>query len=198
MATFHKHAQTRQVIDWEYITASLGESFLIPITPAVFHVASELLASRGIWPSTFRDGEPTSLGYYSPDTTSEAWLQYKQEVADFISDGIDFMTKFDDFLKSQLRIEAALTGNSLNLDSIPGYFTGSIDSIGVTPAIEANNPNTKLTTIGSSLSDVVTQLSAIKAAIEAQSTGDPEQLADDLEGIVNTIQTVATVLGALA
>lgn len=209
-----KHAlcNTRQVIQWGEVVSRLGDCVLVPISPAIFHVAANLLSSRGLWSATFALDTPGQMGYESPDRTSEDWQRYEHELSSFLSDGLEFMTRFDELIKSQLRIEFALTGLPLDLDNTDAYFTGDMDVLGIGPSITNNNPNTNLENIKGAidatntglgnikdaLDDAVTQLDNIRAAIAAQSTGDPEQLADDLEGIVNTIQTVATVLGALA
>lgn len=205
--TYHKHGQTRQVIQWAYVTDNLGEAVLMPMPVAVFHVVCELLATRGLWPSTFAVDTPTNQGYNSPDLSSEAWLQWQDEVSTFISDGIEFMSKFDQFIKSQLRIEAALTGVTVDLDDIEGLFAGEFTPDGLQPTIELTNTalGTLDTTVSGTMAtqeatfeDILAQVELIRTALDTIAGTSPEDLADNLEGIASTISTIATILGVVA
>lgn len=185
----------------------MGDCVLVPISPAVFHVASNLLASRGLWSATFAVDIPKLSGYQSPDRLSEEWQQYENEVSQFLADGLEFMTRFDDFLKTQLRIEVALTGQTIDLDHPENYLSGELS--GSSSVIEElDNIDDAMGALRISLREALdgavgeleavnTNLDEIRAAIAAQTTGDPEDLADDLEGIMNTISTIAGILGVV-
>lgn len=106
----------------------------------------------------------------------------------------------DDLIKTNLMLWSAMTGVTIDRDHPENYLSGELDPASSVIA-ELDNIDDAVGALRielkAQLESAVAQLVAIKDAIAAQSTGDPEQLADDLEGIVNTIQTVATVLGAL-
>lgn len=198
---FHRLGQTRQVIQWSQVTETLGDCVLVPISPAVFHVACKLLAERGLWPSTFAIDTPKNVGYNSPDVTSAEWLSYKAEVADFIADGQEFMTKFTDLLTTNLMIVSALTGDTIDRDHPENHLTGEYATDGLRPVIETgfeNNVgafNTQTDFIIAELQDIEAQLLSIAETIASGGSGNLE---DELEGIQSTISTIGTILGVLA
>lgn len=119
----------------------------------------------------------------------------------------------DDLIKTNLMLVAAMTGQTIDRDHPEDYLTGEYDPDGLTPATASiastvaaldehtgerlGDINAAVEDVRSTLSDTIDKLEEIRQAIVAQAGGDPESLADDLEGIASTISTVATILGAL-
>jgi hypothetical protein len=203
---FHKLGQTRQVIQWSQVTETLGDCVLVPISPAVFHVACKLLAERGLWPSTFAIDTPKNVGYHSPDVTSAEWLSYKAEVSDFIADGQEFMTKFNDLLTTNLMVVSALTGDTIDRDHPENHLTGEYNPTGLTET--AVITNTRLNTINTTindrlavtnqhLSDQISKLEEIRQVLLTIAGNEPSDIADELVGIAETVGDVALILGAM-
>jgi hypothetical protein len=213
---FHRNSPTRQVINWEEVVSRLGDCVLMPVSPAVFYVACNLLGSRGLWQSTFIV-EPLSTGYNSPDTTSEDWHRYEDEVGQFIRDGQEFMTKFNDFIKSQndlvktqLLLTFAVTNidgsGTVNLNTPEIYLTGEHTpqgSIGELLQTYLELGNTNLANMNEKMGignentvDMIGKLEEIRQVLLTIAGNSPSGLADELIGISQTIGNVASILGA--
>lgn len=113
----------------------------------------------------------------------------------------------DDLIKTNLMLWSALTGTTIDRDHPESYLTGELDP-GSSVVEELDNIDDAVGALRISLREALdgavgeletvnTHLDEIRAAIAAQTTGDPEDLADDLEGIMNTISTIAGILGVV-
>lgn len=113
----------------------------------------------------------------------------------------------DDLIKTNLMLWSAITGTTIDRDHPENYLSGELEP---TPSVieELGHIDGALGALQTSLREVLddaveeletvnTNLDNIRAAIAAQAAGNPEELADELSGIVQTISTVATILGAL-
>jgi hypothetical protein len=130
-----------------------------------------------------------------------AVLEYKCQLEETLMS----VLSVDDLIKTNLMIVAAITGQTVDLDNPETHLAGDYTPNGLTPAVttvggmfdeKLSDINTNVAGIVTTIGDQIDKLEEIRSAIAAQAT-DPEQLAGDLEGIANTIQTVATILGVL-
>ena len=148
----HKYAQTRQIIDWGRIVSALGEVVLMPIPIAVFWVFVGLY-DRALWQATYKITDNGNGTYTSPERSTIEWQALENELSTFLSDGIEFMSRFDDLLTELGKLD--------KLDKLDTMNTRLAD---IKTAIEAID---LATTTEDELTDIVGQLTALVAVMGA-------------------------------
>lgn len=138
---------------------------MIPVPFSVFWVFNGLF-ERALWPSTYKETDNGNGTYNSPDTTGSDWQLFESELSTFLSDGIEFMTKFDDLITSlnnvSTRIDNQTTETTERLDQLEIANTRLSE---IRTAIEALAVNSQtedeLEDIFTAITNVATILGAI-------------------------------------
>lgn len=142
------YAKTRQLVDWQSVTDGLDDTVIMPVNIGVFRVASVLLATRGLWPSTYRVSHINTYTYNSPEKASTSWILLEDAISKFITDGVEFVTRFDELITSVNKLD--------KLDAITSALVDIKTEIG---DIDTTNPTED------ELTEIVTKLAGIIAAL---------------------------------